>query len=59
VTEPKQYRSNYEYKCAKCGQPIKPRTPYLLRKRYENFHGEKVIAFDREHLECPETSTKR
>jgi DNA-directed RNA polymerase subunit RPC12/RpoP len=54
VTEPKQYRSNYEYKCVKCGQSIKPRTPYILHKKYENFRGERVLILERIHIKCPE-----
>jgi len=42
----KEYRSNYENVCADCGQPIKPQTPYLLRKGQNGF--------ERVHVECPE-----
>lgn len=41
----KEFKSNYEYTCDKCGQPTKPQTPYYLRK------GKK--GFERVHKECP------
>lgn len=53
-----EYRSNYEFICKDCGQPIKPLTPYHVRKRRENFRGKRITEFDRTHVECPEQASK-
>jgi len=48
-----EHKSNYEYKCSECGQPINPQTPYRIRKRYETFQANRITTFDRVHVECP------
>jgi hypothetical protein len=50
----RDYRSNYRFICEECGQPIQPQTPYFISRRYENFRGQRITAFDRVHVKCPE-----
>ena len=54
MDEKHQYRSNYEYKCAKCNQPIKSQTPYHIRQKRIIVAGDKILDVQRIHVECPE-----
>lgn len=46
--------SNYEWKCARCPYPIKPGDSYYLLPYKTIYKGEKVTAFKRIHIRCPE-----
>ena len=50
----KTYRSNYEFTCDKCKQPIKPQTPYRYEKYYTDYKGKRVTALWRFHVKCPD-----
>jgi hypothetical protein len=48
-----EHLSNYEYQCTRCGQLIKPRTPYYIYTRFTEHKGQTDTKFDRVHVECP------
>jgi len=50
---PREYQSNYEFKCADCEKPIKPRTKYYIRQKHIMVRGQKVLDLQRVHVECP------
>ena len=52
MPERKLYRSNQEYKCDKCGQPIKPQTDYY----YQKFQHHGTTFLKRYHAECPKVN---
>ena len=52
--EPKIYRSNYEFKCSKCGQPIKSQSPYYIEQKPIIVDGDRIIDVQRVHVECSE-----
>lgn len=52
--EPKIYRSNYEFKCSKCGQPIKIQSPYHIEQKRIVVDGDRIMDVQRVHVECPE-----
>lgn len=54
MKEPRIYRSNYEFKCSKCGQPIKVQSPYYIEQKPIVVAGDRVLDIRRVHVECPE-----
>jgi hypothetical protein len=50
--EPRIYRSNYEFKCSKCGQPIKPQSPYYIEQKLITVAGDRIPDIRRVHVEC-------
>ena len=54
MDEKHQFHSNYEWKCAKCNQPIKPQTPYYIEQKHIVVNGDRILDVQRIHVECHE-----